>query len=410
MKIVILAVGTIHDVRPCARLAKQLVKKNHDVTLIAFDVFKEYIENTGARFIQYPCASEALINGKTAESVSEMMSYIKKLCESDSDLVRETLLEASQGADVLLYTDKSLGMVYIGESLKTPYIRLSFTPDAPTSAFRCIYSGECRVGGIFRRIYNKMTHILYNRKLVKIQKNSKKSWCKPLGIKNKFKLCRKYLDGSGIENLLGCSDLILPESDDLRENMHIVGYFSDFECEDTYTPPADLAEFLKNGNAPVYVKFTDASEYDHALSTVLQALKLAGKRAVVGGDTSGEKLPENAICAKDVPYEWLFSRCEAVIQHGDAEITANALMAGKPTLVIPVNNEQTFWGNRVYERGLGTKPMHPKKLIAVSFAEVIDELCSPEYTERAEYVGKLLKAEDGAGRAVDFIEREYGEQ
>ena len=85
-------------------------------------------------------------------------------------------------------------------------------------------------------------------------------------------------------------------------------------------------------------------------------------------------------------------------------------MAGKPTLVIPVNNEQTFWGNRVYERGLGTKPMHPKKLIAVSFAEVIDELCSPEYTERAEYVGKLLKAEDGAGRAVDFIEREYGEQ
>ena len=30
--------------------------------------------------------------------------------------------------------------------------------------------------------------------------------------------------------------------------------------------------------------------------------------------------------------------------------------------------------------------------------------------ERAENIGKLLRAEDGVGRAVDFIEKEYGEQ
>ncbi len=411
MKIVILAVGSVCDVRPCARLAKRLVNRNHDVTLIAFDSFKEYVEGKGVKFIPYPCQSGDLINGKRPENVSEVMAHVKKICASDGELVRQTLYEASEGADVLLYTDKSLGMVYIGESLKVPYIRVSFTPDVPTSEFRCVYSGEWKLGGFLRGLYNKMSHISYNRQMVKIQKATKKAWLKPLGVKNKYKLGRKYLDGSGIENLLGYSDLVVPECDRYDENIHVLGYFYDRSASDGYVPTAEVKKFFSENKELVYVDSGIAGdEYGNAFSTVLEAVKLAGKRAVVGGDGETDKLPEYAISVKDIPCEWALERCEAVIQCGDAQLTANSLTAGKPNLVLPVSNEQIFWGNRIYERGLGMKPMNPKKLTAVALADVIEELCSPEYTDRAEYVGKLLKAENGIDRAADFIEKEYGEQ
>ncbi len=410
MKIVILAVGSARDVCPSTRLARQLINRKHNVTLIALDSFRRYAEENGVDFIPYPCNDADLLNGKTPENVSDVMAYMKKICACDGELVRQTLYDACIGADVLLYTDKSLGMVYIGESLQIPYIRLSFTPDVPTTSFCCIYSRDYGRGNLFKAIYNKLTHISYNRRLIKIQKATKKSWCKPLGIKNRYKLGRKYLDGSGIENLLGYSDLVVPECDDHKENIHVVGYFSD-TSDNTYKPASDVLESFPKDTALVYVDSgIAADEYENAFLTVLEAVKLAGKRAVVGGNEETGTLPEHAFLAKDIPTGRVISRCEAVIQCGDAELTAIALAEGKPNLVLPISNEQIFWGNRIYERGLGPKPMNHKKLTAVAFSDVIEELCSPEYTERAEYIGKLLKAEDGASRAADFIEKEYGEQ
>lgn len=417
MKIVILGVGSMGDVRPCANLAKRLITRKHDVTLIAYERFREYIEGEGIKFTAYPGDSEELMHAiiSGGSNMFKIMSAVKKVYAKDTDLIRDILIKACTGADLLLYaTSTSVAMTYIGEGLKIPYVRLNFYPDAPTKEFRCVNYPEWPLGKLFRGTYNKLSHILCGYFSVRIQKASKKSWLKPLGLKNSMRLGNKYLDGSGIENLLGYSELVVPACEDYGENIHVVGYFSDVGQEDIYTPPADIAEFLAKGEKPIYIGFGSVpAGYDNILKTVLDALKITGKRAFISGSWANiekEKLPENVHLVGYVPHEWLFSQCEAVVQHGGAGSTANALRAGKPTLVVPFGSDQLFWGNRVYERGLGPKPIHQKKLTAESLAEAINDLCTPEYIERAENIGKLLRAEDGVGRAVHFIEKEYGEQ
>ena len=415
MKIVLLGVGSMGDVRPCANLAKRLVSRDHDVTLIAYERFRGYIEGEGINFVAYPGDSEELMHAiiSGGSNMFKIMSGVKKVYAKDTDLIREILVKACEGADVLVYaTSTSVAMTYIGEGLKIPYVRLNFYPDAPTKEFRCVNYPEWPLGPVFRGTYNKLSHILCDYFSVRIQKSSKKSWLKPLGLKNSFRLGLKHLDGSGIENLLGYSELIVPACKDYKDNIHVVGYFSDVGQEDVYTPDEELSAFLSAGEQPIYIGFGSVpAGYDNILTTVLEALKITGKRAFISGSWANiekEKLPENVHLVGYVPHEWLFSQCRAIVQHGGAGSTANALRAGKPTLVVPFGSDQLFWGNRVYERGLGPKPIHQKKLTAQNLADAINELCGEKYAEKAKETGRLLKAEDGVGAAVEFLESKYG--
>ena len=54
--------------------------------------------------------------------------------------------------------------------------------------------------------------------------------------------------------------------------------------------------------------------------------------------------------------------------------------------------------------GVGPEPVKVTKLTARSLAELIIELTSGRYTERAAEVGRRLRAEDGVGRTLATLE------
>jgi sterol 3beta-glucosyltransferase len=130
--------------------------------------------------------------------------------------------------------------------------------------------------------------------------------------------------------------------------------------------------------------------------------------------TSGGWVPSNVpedVCVIDsAPHDWLFPKMAAVVHHGGAGTTAEGLRAGKPTLICPTSmNDQAFWGRRVFELGVGPKPIPQSKLTAEMLGRAIHRAVTDGgVRRRAEELGEMIRAERGVVCAVKIIDERMG--
>ncbi len=76
-------------------------------------------------------------------------------------------------------------------------------------------------------------------------------------------------------------------------------------------------------------------------------------------------------------------------------------------MIVPIIADQPFWGQRVYELGVGTKPIPHAKLSAERLAAAIVEITdNRDMQDRSAEIARKIAAEDGVGQAVEAI-REF---
>ena len=197
-------------------------------------------------------------------------------------------------------------------------------------------------------------------------------------------------------------------SDDWPDHVHQTGYW--FLDEPAWTPPPALTTFLEAGPPPIYVGFGSIGTASAAAATtrlVIDALQRAGARGVLATGWSGMSneiaLPPEMIRIDSAPHAWLFPRMAAVVHHGGAGTTAAGLRAGVPGLVIPHGNDQPAWGRRVFELGVGPRPIPRKRLTTDRLADGLSVLQSPELLSRAQELARQIGLEDGAKEAARII-------
>jgi UDP:flavonoid glycosyltransferase YjiC (YdhE family) len=122
------------------------------------------------------------------------------------------------------------------------------------------------------------------------------------------------------------------------------------------------------------------------------------------------KVPDNVFVLNSAPHNWLFPRMAAVVHHGGAGTTAEGLRAGVPTVIVPFIVDQSFWGNRVKDLGVGPEPILAKKLTAEKLAAAIQTaIMDSNMKARAAALGEAIRVEDGVGNAVKIIKQYLGE-
>src|SRR5690606_33997419 len=181
------------------------------------------------------------------------------------------------------------------------------------------------------------------------------------------------------------------------------GYW--FLDEPDWEPPRELADFLAAGPAPVYIGFGSMVPKDAEMTemVVRTALKAAGVRGVVQGDP--ETSDDQVLAVRDVPHSWLFPRMAAVVHHGGAGTTAAGLRAGAPTVVCPFFGDRPYWGERVAALGAGPAPLPFRSLTVPRLAARIRRAVEDqEMADRADELGRRIRAEDGVGRAQKIID------
>ena len=148
--------------------------------------------------------------------------------------------------------------------------------------------------------------------------------------------------------------------------------------------PTHWSDFLQKGEPPVYVGFGsvgDSTQAEQTTRMIIESLQRAGQRGILATGWSGmskmEQPPEDIFMLESAPHSWLFPRMKAVVHHGGAGTTAAGLRAGVPSIIIPHGNDQFAWGRRVYELGVGPKPVPRKKLTTEKLSDAI-HVCSDQ--------------------------------
>jgi sterol 3beta-glucosyltransferase len=214
--------------------------------------------------------------------------------------------------------------------------------------------------------------------------------------------------------IYGYSPSVIPRPPDWGDYQQITGYWF-LDGAQNYEPPAELADFLESGLPPVYVGFGSMVDHEREDMTrlVVEALGQAGQRAILlsgWSDLGSAVLPDFILRIDFVPHDWLFPRVAAVVHHGGAGTTAAGLRAGIPNVVVPFFADQPFWGWRVHNLGVGPKWIPRKKLTAEKLAAAIRQAVNDStMIQRAEELGKRIRAEDGVRTAVQLVEQQLPE-
>jgi UDP:flavonoid glycosyltransferase YjiC (YdhE family) len=213
--------------------------------------------------------------------------------------------------------------------------------------------------------------------------------------------------------LLALSPALFPRPPDLHERAHVTGFLSLPDEAERWTPEPALEAFLADGEAPAFLSFgsmmnLDPARAERAVSTFVEAARLAESRAVI---QAPEAVLTRAPRAAHIhylsraPHVHLFPRCSVVVHHGGAGTTQSALLAGKPSVVVPHAADQFYWGDVLLRAGAAPKSIHVTKLDAAILAKRLREARRPELAASARRIGERLRTEDGAERAAELVER-----
>ena len=194
---------------------------------------------------------------------------------------------------------------------------------------------------------------------------------------------------------------MIPKPRDWGHNINIAGFYF-LSLASSYTPPPELADFLRSGSVPVYIGFGSivVDDPDALTQAVYEATQLAGVRALVatgwGGLGGGTPVPPNIFLLGSCPHDWLFERVSCVVHHGGAGTTAAGIAAGKPTVIVPFFGDQPFWGSMIARAGAGPQPIPSKTLTASKLAAAITAALQPKIVEDAKVLGQKISNEQGA--------------
>jgi len=413
MRIVIIAPGTRGDVQPYIALGKGLHNAGHYIRLVSHSNFESLVTSYGLEFWSFGNDVKDAVENNEMRELTEKGNFLLLMAKMAKEAEREALrfaeggLKAAQGMDIVL---SGMGGLYIGiaiaEKLNIPLVQAYVVPFTPTQELSSVLTPK--IPTLFNRFSHHLTRQLMWQGFRSADTIARK---KVLNIPA-APLLGPY-DSKSTQNmpiLYGFSPSVIPAPSDWSGNTHITGYWFVDET-DEWQPPTALLDFLQSGSPPVYIGFGSMSNRnpEQIADLVIQALTLTNQRAILlsgWGGLQRTNMPDSIFMVDSIPHSWLFPRVSAVVHHGGASTTAAGLKAGVPSVVIPFFGDQPFWGQRVADLGVGSKPIPRKILTAERLADAIQAVVTNEdMRQRASKLGKQIQAENGIGSALEIFNK-----
>ncbi len=415
MNILLIAFGTRGDVQPVIAFGKQLSEIGHAVRVMAGANFRDWIIRHGLGIAETQIDVQAMMQSEhgvawaQARSPLDELRQMRKLyAETGLQMARDVQATAAW-ADLIVggFTSdnfahalaQKLGKRYITHALQPLHpTRLGEATNQPVRACgesMLNYWSTQFAGRLLFGVYEKPMNVF--RSELDLPPHTRKSYYDAL---------------ASVSALYAFSQHVVPQPRDWPAHKHITGYWF-LDEGSNWQAPSDLQAFLQAGPAPMYVGFGSMSDSDGAATgaMMVQTLRVNKARIVLSQGWAGLSIADkdtDVFVVKNVPHDWLFPRMAAVIHHGGAGTTAMAFRAGVPQFVVPHFGDQHYWGRRVYELGIGPKPVPRRRLTAAKMSMAIGELTSKAaFHQNATVLSEKIRAEDGVSKAVTVL-REWG--
>ena len=416
MRISMVAIGSTGDVRPYVLLGKELKKRGHEVTIVCFDMTEKMVTEAGLNFAPLAGSVKDIFMAVMTPGTNgfTFLPKFKNALLDDLPQFLHTLEEGCKDAEAIICTFFGSVVYSIAEKHNIPCIQTHYFLMDYNDMFPITTAPGLKMGKAWNKVSYKMGYALINT----LEWHYLSDWRSEEGMKSK-KISMSpdyYINGHKIPVLYAISPLLVPRAPEWDEHIHMTGFWTDPEpCE--YEPEPSLVRFLEEGEKPVYIGFGSmvSSDMGQTLDIVLKAVAASGVRAIIGRGWGGGALDAalsnpNVYVADYIPHDWLFSRVSAVVHHGGAGTTAAGVLACTPTLVVPFGGDQPFWGQRIYDLGIGPKPIKRENLTVEKLADALIKLThTPRFNVAVSEIGERMKYENGTLLAADIVEREIND-
>ncbi|KAJ1323153.1 sterol 3beta-glucosyltransferase [Microdochium nivale] len=420
LNIVIQVVGSRGDVQPFIALGNELQTYGHRVRLATHDVFEDFVHKSNLEFypiggdpselMAYMVKNPGLIpNLKTMKGgeIQKKRKMVKEMLEGcwRSCIEPDPQTEKPFVADAIIANPPSFAHVHCAQALGVP-LHLMFT--MPWSSTRAFPHPLANLKFGDDGVVDQMTANFVSYSIVE--------WLTWQGLGDVINDWRRTIDLEEVPFSEGpvlaesqkipftyCwSPALVPKPIDWPAYIDVCGFF--FRQPPQYTPPPELANFLKNGPIPIYIGFGSIviDNPDEMTKILIEAVRSAGARAIIskGWSNLGGMESDDVIFIGDCPHEWIFANVAAVFHHGGAGTTACGLRYGRPTTIVPFFGDQPFWGDMVALAGAGPKPIPHKQLNAQNLADAIRFCLTPEAAAAAREVAARMETENGVATAA----------
>lgn len=408
--ITVLCSGSRGDIQPYIALAQQLKKLGKDVRIAAGKSFEKFIADFGVDFFpltaDYQTADidqDLLKDAQSSDNPLKMLltfNKMKKVAERLASTMTEEMVDACNNSELIVYHPGCSVGYFAAQRMGIPAVLASPFPMHKTSEIASVVAyGRYKLPASFS--YTLLQSMLWMTSKSGIQNYWKKHFGR---LPNNFgcpfeKVSKQY------PAVISCSSAVFKRPADWNENIHQYGYWFVEENVD-YTPNKELADFLDNGEPPVYVGFGSMfhqEDKEYLIKLIIEALQIGGRRGIICGMGELHGLPDNAFSVPNIPHTWLFKRVCAVCHHGGAGTTAAGFRAGVPSIIVPFSNDQFAWAHRAFDIGVGAIPIHKKKLTAERLADAFDFALTETVKANAKALGEKIAAENGAGQCAKVI-------
>jgi rhamnosyltransferase subunit B len=420
-KILIATFGSLGDLHPFIALGKALQDEGFAVVVATSRYHRERVEAQGLGFAAVSPDLEELSErlgldlGGMARRMSEDDGFLfEKLIFPYLHRSYRQLLTEAEGAAAIVAHSIAFSAHATAETLQIPLVLVTLSPMLLFSAYDPPYGTRAP----FIPEPQTRASLGYNRALLKVFAGLADLWAAPLrrfrrdlGLPNPGPFAL-YRGGAPDVATIGLhTPLLAPPRPDHSPNLLIAGHsFHDGAAAMEEEEASRLEAFLAAGEPPLVV--TLGSLLVHGCSAyyracVEAALKLQ-QRAVllVGADQLAELRAGAPPCvhvAAYVPHSRLFPRALAIVHHGGAGTSGQALRAGKPQLVTPFLGDQQDNAARLARLGVA-RTLPGRKVTAEGLARELSALlATPDYARRAGALAPHIAAEDGPAVAARRI-------
>jgi zeaxanthin glucosyltransferase len=392
---------------PLVALSQRLIDRGHRVTFFQKPEVESKIRQHGLEFVLIgPPKSSAAEDDRAGDrsglsSVAALRHNLSRIAGDMEMFLREapTAL-ANSGVDMLIIDEIVLSGPTLAEMLRLPYFVVS------TSVPRNFgWTAPCRIlprQSCFERVQDALLQVsileMSGPVERRLDKYRQQAGLGPIGAMEMVFPALAY-----IAQMPECIDF--PQYG-LPRNFYYTGPFVDEGARRRVDFPWDRLD----GRSVVYASLGTTRKSDpgifHLIAEACHGLDL--QLAIsLGGRRDPEMfagLPGDPLVVREAPQLELIKRAEVVITHGGLNTALEALMEGKPMIVIPKSFDQPAVAARL--EWLGVAEALPveglsAEQIRVALAKVLSD---PSYREAARAMQARILSACGLERAADIIE------
>lgn len=421
MRVGVLIFGSRGDLQPFVALTDRLTAEGHEVVVGANADAAALIGAAGVKFVPVdldtrqflssPAGQHALMDGSAPALLDSGNAWFAESLPS----ITEAAAAVADGADVVISgfpMDDYAAAVCAARGI--PLMLAAVHPWEPTSQFPHPLMHPDWLGA---EQFSAEDALRTHRELEQIHWRGKHAAVnrlrESLGLPPADHPVFRAGPEAGMPVLNMYSPTVVPRPADWGRNSVVTGYWQlsaqARERLGESAPPQRLVDWLEAGPAPIFLGFGSMPILDPApvVEMAVTAAKKTGTRILIGAGWTqmagfADSLPDYAEVIDSVDHDWLFPRCQGVVQHGGSGTTGTALAAGCPTFVFSMFLDQPFWGSRVTELGVGGHRRFPE-LGLDALTEAMALLSREDVHENAAAIGRRIRQEDGVETAMRVI-------